>query len=207
MPAPGGEKACKLRWFLGHLTSRLQETYTPYGHATIDESMIKFKGHLSFRQYLPCKPGVKMWALCESDSGHACNMQMYTGKIDGQQEKGLGHRVSMDLLAPVLGTNLQVFMDNLYTLVALLSDLRVRGILACGTVRANQKGLPTTVLPKNVRLRHGEFRRAQKDDLAHSIWMDTKPVVMLSNFHDPADKAQCCDAGSRPRHRCQCPRC
>ena len=191
VPAPEGEKAWKLRWFLDHLTSRFQETYTPYGHATIDESMIKFKGRLSFRQYLPSKPikwGIKMWALCESDSGYACNMQMYTGKIDGQQEKGLAHRVCMDLLAPVLGTNLQVYMDNLYTSVALLSDLRVRGILACGTVRANRKGLPTTLLPKNVRLQRGEFRRAQKDDLAYSIWMDTKPVVVMSNFHDPAEQ-------------------
>ena len=57
----------------------------------------------------------------------------------------------------VYGTSLQVYMDNLYTSVALLSDLRVRGILACGTGRANRKGLPTTLLPKNVRLQRGEL--------------------------------------------------
>ncbi|KAK2173148.1 hypothetical protein NP493_896g00035 [Ridgeia piscesae] len=62
----------------------------------------KFKGRLSFRQYLPSKPikwGIKMWALY----------------------------------------------------------LRVRGILACGTVGVNRKGLPTTLLPKNVRLQRGEL--------------------------------------------------
>ena len=191
VPAPAGEKVWKLRWFLDHLTTRFQETYTPYGYATIDESMIKFKGRLSFRQYLPSKPikwGIKMWALCESDTGYAYNMQVYTGKVEGQQEKGLAHRVCMDLLAPVLGTNLRVYMDNLYTSVALLSDLRVRGILACGTVRANRKGLPAALLPKNVKLQRGEFRRAQKDELSYAIWMDTKPVVTLSNFHDPAQQ-------------------
>ena len=56
MSAPDGEKAWKLLWFLDHLTSRFQETYTLYGHATIDKSMIKFKGRLSFRQYLLSKP-------------------------------------------------------------------------------------------------------------------------------------------------------
>ena len=118
-------------------------------------SMIKFKGRLSFRQYLPAKPikwGIKMWALCESDTGYAYNMQVYTGKMEGQ-EKGLTHRVCLNLLVPVLGTNFRVYMDNLYTSVGLLTDLRVRDILVCGTVRTNWKGLPAALLPKNVKLR------------------------------------------------------
>ena len=63
VPAPAGEKVWKLRWYIDYLTTRFQGVYTPYGHATIDESMIKFKGRLSFRQYLPAKPikwGIKM---------------------------------------------------------------------------------------------------------------------------------------------------
>ena len=68
--------------------------------------------------------------------------------------------------------------------VGLLNDLHVRGIMTCGTVRANRNGLPTTFLPKNVRLQRGDFKRAQKDDLAYVIWMDTKAVITLSNVHD-----------------------
>ena len=64
-------------------------------------------------------------------------MQVYTGKVEGQQEKGMAHRVCMDLLAPVIGANLRVYMDNLYTSVGLLNDLRVHGIMECGTVRSN----------------------------------------------------------------------
>ena len=126
--------------------------------------------------------------MCESDTGYACNLQIYTGKVDGKQEKGLAHRVCMDLLDPVLGTNLRVYMDNLYTSVGLLTDLRVRGIMACGTVRANRKGLPAALLPKTTKLKRGEFRRAQKDNLTYAIWMDTKPVLTLSNFHNPAEE-------------------
>ena len=188
LPAPVGEKVWKLRWFLDHLTTRFQDVYTPYQNCTIDESMIKFKGRLSFRQYLPAKPikwGIQVWVLCESDTGYVYNMQVYTGKVEGRQEKGMAHRVCMDLLTPVLGTNLHVYMDNLYTSVGLLNDLHVRSVKACGTVRANRKGLPTTLLPKNVRLQRGEFKRAQKDDLTYAIWMDTKAVLTLSNFHDP----------------------
>ena len=107
VPAPTGEKVWKLRWFLNHLTTRFQEVYTPYQNCTIDQSMIKFKGHLSFRQYLPGKPikwGIKVWVLCESDPRYVSNMQVYTGKVEGRQEKGMAHRVCMDLLTPVMGT-------------------------------------------------------------------------------------------------------
>ena len=60
-----------------------------------------------------------------------------SGKVEGRQEKGMVHHVCMDRLAPILGTNLCVYMDNLYTSVGLLNDLRVHGIMECGTVRSN----------------------------------------------------------------------
>ena len=191
VPAPAGEKIWKLRWFFDHLVARFQDVYTPYKQCTIDESMIKFKGRLGFRQYMPAKPikwGIKVWALCEADTGYAYNLQVYTGKVEGRQEKGLTHRVCMDLLTPVLGTGIHVYMDNLYTAVNLFSDLRIRGVMACGTVRSNRKGLPVALLPKNMKLQRGEFKVAQKDDLVFATWMDTKPVLTLSNFHDPTEQ-------------------
>ncbi|KAI0222464.1 hypothetical protein LSAT2_026301, partial [Lamellibrachia satsuma] len=60
------------------------------------------------------------------------------------------------------------------------------GLLACGTVRVNRRGLPANLLPRNIQLQRGEFRLAQKDDLMCSVWMDTKPVLILSNYHSPA---------------------
>ena len=47
-------------------------------------------------------------------------------------------------------------------------------------------GLSVHLLPRNVRLQRREFHVAQKDDLMCSVWMDTKPVVVLSNYHHPA---------------------
>ena len=160
-----------MRWFLKHHNTRFQEAYTPYGNCTIDESMVKFKGRLSFRQYMPAKPikwGIKVWVLCESDTGYAYNMQVYTGKVEGRQEKGMAYRVCMDLLVPVRGTNLSVYMDNLYTSVTLLNDLRVRGILACGTVRANRKGLPAALLPKTF-ICSGASSRWQRKTTSHVL--------------------------------------
>lgn len=149
--------------------------------------MIKFKGRLSFRQYLPAKPvkwGVKMWSLCESTTGYLHRFQIYTGKEDGQ-ERGLPHRVVMDLVHHIEQKNNCVFMDNFYTGTELLSQLVVHGVYACGTIRANRKGLPQALLPKNARLQKHQYKIAQQDDLTFCIWTDTKPVLVLSNFHGP----------------------
>ena len=34
----------------------------------------------------------------------------------------------------------------------------------------------------------GDFRVAQKNDLTYSVWQDTKPVLVLSNFHGPSQQ-------------------
>ena len=51
--------------------------------------MVKFKGHLSFSQYMLIMRGIKAWNLCESDTGYAYHLQVYTGRENGQQENGL----------------------------------------------------------------------------------------------------------------------
>ena len=79
--------------------------------------MIKFKGRLSFRQYLPAKPikwGVKVWALAESDTGYLRKFQVYCGREEGQ-ERGLAHHVVLDLMGELQNTHINLYMDNFYT--------------------------------------------------------------------------------------------
>ncbi|XP_052261867.1 piggyBac transposable element-derived protein 4-like [Dreissena polymorpha] len=188
-PPARPDKLKKIRWFLNYLNDKFKAMYTPYKHVTVDESMVKFKGRLGFRQYMPLKPtkwGIKVWTLTESETGYIHQFQVYTGKEENQ-EKGLSHRVVTDLIGHLNHTNIRVFMDNYYTSPALLTDLHMRGVYACGTVRNNRKGLPTALLPRNVMLDKHEFLVAQKDELSCCIWQDTKCVMVLSNFHSPND--------------------
>ncbi|KAK2190175.1 hypothetical protein NP493_87g02016 [Ridgeia piscesae] len=183
-----GDKLIKIRWFVDFLNDQFQAVYVPYGKYTVDESMVKFKGRLEFRQYLPAKPtkwGVKVWVLAESDTGYLSKFQVYTGRAPGGQERGLTHRVVTDLVDHLYGQYTQVYFDNFYTSPDLLTYLHARQVYACGTVRANRKNLPTALLPKNVNLQRHEFKVAQKDELSFVVWQDTKPVCVLSNFHDP----------------------
>ncbi|KAJ8405604.1 hypothetical protein AAFF_G00315840 [Aldrovandia affinis] len=185
------DKLWKLRWFLNYLTSQFQSLYEVNGYVTVDESMVKFKGRLAFCQYLPLKPtkwGVKVWVMAESSTGYITNFQVYTGR-EGTGEKGLAHRVVMDLATPYYGSHLSIFMDNFYSGVELFEEMKGHGLDACGTVRANRKGLPKDkMLTKQATLDKHKFRVAQKNDLTLCVWQDTKVVMVLSNYHDPTEK-------------------
>ena len=187
---PARDPLWKLRWLLDHLNRQFQDAYLPYGVVSVDETMVKNKSRFAFKQYMPMKPtkwGVKVWTLAEASTGYAYNFQVYTGRVDGRTELGLGGRVVTDLVEPLLGTNVQVYMDNYFTSVGLMEHLRARGILACGTIRSNRKGLLPQLRPANVRLNKHDYRVAQKNDIVFSVWKDTKSVLTISNFHDPRD--------------------
>ena len=54
-------------------------------------------------------------------------------------------------------------------------------------MHANSRGLPVNLLPRNIALQRGEHRVAQKDGLMCLVWEDTKPAMVLSNWHSPTD--------------------
>ena len=188
-PADKSDMLWKVRGFMDLLLIRFQDLYKVNGFVTVDESMVKFKGHLAFLQYLPMKPvkwGVKVWVMVESKIGYVNNFQVYTGALQGKAEKDLVHCIVTDLVKPYFGSNLSIYMHNFYTGVALMVDLKTRGVQACGTVCANRKGLPKTKdLTKQAGMNRHEYKVAQQYDLTRCIWQDTKAVMVLSNFHDP----------------------
>ena len=57
VPAPENpDRLQKVRWIFDYLNSKFRTMYTSYRDMTIDDSMVKFKGRLQFRQYMPAKP-------------------------------------------------------------------------------------------------------------------------------------------------------
>ena len=95
-------------------------------------------------------------------------------------------------MSPYRYTNICVYMDNYYSSPALFMHFKAGGILACGTVCKNRKGLPSQLyqecMPRGYCMNKGECKVAQKDDLTFVVWQDTKPVLVLSNFHSPGDR-------------------
>ncbi|KAJ8910639.1 hypothetical protein NQ315_012507 [Exocentrus adspersus] len=64
------------------------------------------------------------------------------------------------------------------------SELKDKGIHACGTVMANRKNLPKLKDDKN--LKQGEYDyNVSNDGISMVKWKDKRTVHLLSNFHDP----------------------
>ena len=137
------------------------------------------------KQYMPMKPvkwGFKVWVRADAITGYFCDLEVYVGKpSDGTTtEVGLGGRVVMQLSQHLRGGHYQLYCDNYFTSCHLLDTLQTHGLYACGTTRKTRVGFPHTL--KQVSLERGEHRFCQRGNLVASVWMDKKPVNMLSTL-------------------------
>ena len=124
--SPDYDKLFKIRKLLDLLLPRLSEVYNPERNLAVDETLVKFKGKIYFRQFIPIKPGrfgIKCFTLAESSSGYVLVSKIYTGKEQGVQQKDLGRRVVMDLMEKFLDKGYVLFMANYYSSVPLFQDL------------------------------------------------------------------------------------
>ena len=107
----GRDKLHLIRPLLEIVNKRCLEAYNPNQENAVDEAMIKFRGTLSFRQYMPAKPtkyGIKVWERADSKNGYVCEFQVYVGKPGGNhgREKELGRKV-VERLTNVKGKSTQ----------------------------------------------------------------------------------------------------
>ena len=113
---------------------------------SVDEAMIRFDGRLSCKQYMPKKPvkwGIKMWCLCDANTGYCIAFNVYTGRNEGQAVNlDLGYKVVMRLMCNYLQRHHHVYADNFFTSVHLAEALLQADTYLCGTTRATRKEFP-----------------------------------------------------------------
>nr|CAH7734315.1 unnamed protein product [Callosobruchus chinensis] len=182
-------KLYKLGSLLTTLSRTYKEFYSPTEFQAIDESMIKYKGRSSMKQYMPAKPtkrGYKVWVRAD-DSGFVCEFQIYTGKVGDLPEKDLGGRVVRDLTKDLKNKNYKVFFDNYFTSVPLAWDLKQDHIYCCGTLKKGKKYLPNDFIDDK-RLTRGQYDWRMTEDMIVCLkWKNKKPVYFLSNYHNPEE--------------------
>ena len=67
--------------------------------------MVAWRGHLSFKLYLPDKPdkfGVKLFILCDSSNGYSSRFEIYHGSDNNPSPKGKIYDLVMRLMNPYL---------------------------------------------------------------------------------------------------------
>ncbi|XP_045184371.2 piggyBac transposable element-derived protein 4-like [Mercenaria mercenaria] len=186
---PTYDKLFLVRPILDEVRKLCLQNYNAHQNVSVDEAMVKFRGRLSFKQYLPAKPtkyGIKIWVRADPANGYVNDFQVYTGR-DGPAENGLAHRVVTELMNGINGRNHIVNMDNYFSSPMLFQELENNGTYARGTVRSNRKGFPHTTLKKKDVKNQGDMKFAQKGELVACIWKDKKEIFTLSTADNPAN--------------------
>jgi hypothetical protein len=137
-----------VRSFVDTLNASFRAHYSPSQYLTLDESMAAYQGRSPIKQYMPIKPhkwGYKIWCLASDD--YLLRFEVYEGKELHPSPHGATYDLVMRITDGYQNRNHILFMDSWFTSPAVLDALKVRGILACGSVRSNRMGLPR--IPKD----------------------------------------------------------
>lgn len=121
------------------------EAYTPGKQLSLDESLLLFRGRLSFKQYIKTKAakyGIKFYELTTSD-GYVLNIIIYKGKETNLTEYGSKTaKLVLQLMQPYLNKGHHLLMDNFYNSVDLSTHLLSKKTHTTGTLRSNRKNNP-----------------------------------------------------------------
>ncbi|KAI2644000.1 PiggyBac transposable element-derived protein 4 [Labeo rohita] len=175
----------KIRKVFSALTSSFRRNFLPYRDLCVDESLMKWKGWVAFRQFIPSKRnrfGVKFFVLCDVLTGYVQDMIIYSGSTtDIQHYQGLGisGSVVMTLLAPYLRKGHVLYVDNWYSSPTLFQYLLSLGTGACGTVRPKRKGMPTFTK----KMTKGEVDFRENGSQLAVKWHDKRNVHVLTTVH------------------------
>ena len=115
-----GGLTSKIKPVLDVLERTLFLNYCPRQELSVDEAMIKYKGHARSKVRMPKKPvkiGFKVWCCCSSCCGCLCTFQVYEGRhVDpgSGTEKGMVSRVVKEMAWPFSGSNHVLYIDNFF---------------------------------------------------------------------------------------------
>ena len=162
--------------------------YCPGQELSVDEAMIKYKGHARGKVRMPKKPvkiGFKVWCCCCSCCGYLCTFQVYEGRpVDpgsgkSVTEKGMVSRVVKDLTLPFSGSNHVLYMDNFFNSGPLVEELAEDKIFVAGTIKERAVGFPDSL--KGLKLSKGDYASERVGDTCYYAFEDRKRVCLVSN--------------------------
>lgn len=176
----------KLTPLLTQLNERYQYVLTPGEDICIDETVVPFKGRLSFRQYIKGKRykfGIKLFKLC-TNGGYTYVFSVYCGK-EKELSTGISvpTKVVLQLSEKLLDKGRTLYTDNYYTSVTLAHELLKHNTHLVGTLRSNRKHNCKEVVQG--KLEAGDvIARQSNTGVVMLKWKDKKDVLMLSTKHN-----------------------
>ncbi|KAJ8965361.1 hypothetical protein NQ314_004201 [Rhamnusium bicolor] len=112
-----GTRTYKIRPLLNMMMQRTKDLYKPGDTVVVDETMIPFRGRLSFRQYNPSKAsryGIKLYKVCTPE-GFTYSTSIYDGKSEKLPDLDLPGSTVVNLTRDLFGEGRLIITDNYYT--------------------------------------------------------------------------------------------
>lgn len=185
--------------FLDYINGKFIDYFIPSEQICVDESIVKFKGRISFITYNPQKPtkwGIKVYTLADSNTGYICQILPYYGSLTTQTlirpDLPVSTRIPLHLCTMLLkkipeARGYHLFTDRYYTSLVLADELHKLNCHLTGTIMNNRKGLPPEIkkpkFNKNVSIK--SYRR--KNNLIIT-WKDKRIVTLFTNRYNPSMK-------------------
>ena len=179
------QKLNKIYPILHPIFVNFQAAYSPSKALSLDESLLLFRGRLSFQQYIKGKKaryGIKLFELTTPD-GYVLNIEIYQRKSDNIQETSKTSSLVLRLIQPYLSKGHHLFMDNFYNSIELSKELLRHKTHTTGTLRSNRKGNPKEVTSK--KLKKGEHIWRGRGQIYVSKWRDKRDVLSITTNHHP----------------------
>lgn len=167
----------KLRPVINMLHTSFHAAASAHEHIAIDEMMVPFKGRSHLKQYLISKPkkwGFKVWVQANT-TGYVNCFDLYQGSSNEARSTfgPIGDTV-IKLCHDIHGHNHKLYMDNLFTSLPVLLELKKYQILTVGTLRINRCNDVQKKLVDPKLLERGCSSIATSDDNITVLrWKDT----------------------------------
>ncbi|KAH9118611.1 hypothetical protein LEN26_012002, partial [Aphanomyces euteiches] len=188
---PRGDKFYKIRPIIDQINETFQSSYVHGAHLAFDEGIWSTKSkYCPAKQFNPNKPhkwGLKVFMLCCATSGYCSKFEVYQGKdsSDGLQAGPMSLIRNVRHLA---GSKRVIVCDRYYTSLSVVIQLLSMGLYCVGTVRTSSMAFPKVLLLKKGSVDRGHSAAMVTEVLGGkkilaSVWMDRKPVYLLSSAY------------------------
>eukprot|EP00106_Octopus_bimaculoides_P000255 XP_014767697.1 PREDICTED: piggyBac transposable element-derived protein 4-like [Octopus bimaculoides] len=183
---PNYDPLYKVHTVINLFVNNYKTVFFPGKNLSVDETMIGYKGRVHFRQYMPAQPTkrrIKVWEVCELETGYCINFDVYTGKkYNGNRPHGLGHDVVWSLTEPFHHQHRHLYFNRVFSSVTSVENLARVSTYMCSTVMGNRKGLPREM---KIKLKNrGDILQMQKD-LLITAYKDKRQILFLSSNEQP----------------------
>ncbi|XP_017475443.1 PREDICTED: piggyBac transposable element-derived protein 2-like [Rhagoletis zephyria] len=179
-----GDRLGKIQPLMDMLQMRYQRLNVQGENIVIDETLIPWRGRLSFRKYIANKAnpyGIKHFKLCSTE-GYLVSKNTFWQVINW--EFGLAKNICEDISAKLKGEGRTLYVDNFYTSYELARSMINQKTHVVSILLVIKKYFRKELM--GAPIKKGEVvAREKSNGIVVLKWKDKRDIRMLSTKHAP----------------------